>query len=417
LALFWAWAAHRLRNLIQTPLEEKWITDWYDSDKLVNNIVQNLATTFGRKEAMETIAQGLKNSIRIKFARIMLLDKEINSYVLQDKAEGEDDLAANQPLIEYLNKEGNLAHYANLRLQLKSATKEYPYLRNTLLLPIFSTDILEGLILLGPKISEDPYNDKDLMLFRTIITQATMVLDRIKPYEKIKADFDANQKKLYDTERLLARSERIASLANLIREYNHEIKTPLTVMRSELALLPKDLKLDEFKKTMTDAIRRADDIVESTLRLSEPKKRQEIELNLNEIIESVLKMLPPSGVHVDKQLGKIPVVKGDNDDLQTVFINLFKNANEAMERGGDLKIKTYVDKENNVIVEVADTGVGIAPENMEKIYEPFFSTHVTKGRGLGLSIVFRIVREHNGQVTVDSKVGQGTTFRLTFKST
>jgi len=374
LALFWALAAHRLRALIQTPLEEKWITDWYNSDKLINHIATRLIPVLAKEEAFKIIAEELKSAIKIK-------NIEIRS--------GQQDI------------------------DLKDITQT----KTGLIIPLSSSEGLEGALILGQKTSEDSYNEKDLTIFRTIMVQAMAIFDRIRPYEKIKKDFEANQKKLYDTERLLARSERIASLANTIREYNHEIKTPLSIIRGEAALLvkePRDPKyLEWFKDLVYEQVDRANDIVESTLRLSTPKERKEISLNLNDVMDGALKLFPLAGVHLEKELGALPAISGDPEDLQLVFINLFKNAVEAMPDGGTLRLKSYwlkTGEESFAVAEIADTGAGIPPENLDRIFEPFFSSHVTKGRGLGLSIVFRVIREHLGRIEVKSEVGQGSTF-------
>jgi len=374
LALFWALAAHRLRAFIQTPLEEKWITDWYDSDKLINHIATRLIPVLAKEEAFKIIAEELKSAIKIKNIEIRSGQQEID---------------------------------------LKDITQT----KTGLIIPLSSSEGLEGALILGQKTSEDSYNEKDLTIFRTIMVQAMAIFDRIRPYEKIKKDFEANQKKLYDTERLLARSERIASLANTIREYNHEIKTPLSIIRGEAALLvkePRDPKyLEWFKSLVYEQVDRANDIVESTLRLSTPKERKEISLNLNDVMDGALKLFPLTGVHLEKELGALPPVSGDPEDLQLVFINLFKNAVEAMPDGGTLRLKSYWQKtgeESFAVAEIADTGAGIPPENLDRIFEPFFSSHVTKGRGLGLSIVFRVIREHLGSIEVKSEVGKGSAF-------
>ncbi|MGB9613346.1 MAG: ATP-binding protein [Candidatus Margulisiibacteriota bacterium] len=300
------------------------------------------------------------------------------------------------------------------------AVKELTFLGEDLVIPC----LLEGrpiaIIVLGKKLSEDEYTTEDLQLLQTLASQTAVAIDHTRTYEEIKRDFEANQKKLYETERLLARSERIASLANLIREYNHEIKTPLAIIRNELALMPDDPELVSFKGKMIKAMNRIKDIVENTLRLSDVSRREKIEVNINEIIEESLTLFPPSGVRVVKELGVLPKMLGDPEDLKMVFMNLIKNAVEAMPQGGELKIKSYPlieEGHTRIMVEVSDTGVGIPAENLDKIFEPFFSTHVTKGRGLGLSIVFRIVREHGGEIKVESQLGKGTTFRLVFPLT
>ena len=382
LALFWAAAAHRLRDFIQTPLEEKWITGWYSSDKLINRIAMALVPVMEREPALKVIANELKDTIKIKEIQIVAVREDLRE------------------------------------LHSKGLIKDIQSNKNGVTIPLFSSEGLEGVLILSPKTSEDPYDEKDLTVFKTIMIQAMAIFDRIRPYELIKKEFEANQKKLYDTERILARSEKIAALANLIREYNHEIKTPLGIMRSTIELLPgqpADLKDMSFKKELIGLIERADDIVESTLRLSRPKERHEEILNLNDIIEKALKLMPVSGVHLVKEMGTLPMILGDQDDLQIVFVNLIKNAGEAMPEGGNLTIKTYPGTDDNlpiVIAEVTDTGVGIPDENKEKIFEPFFSTHVTKGRGLGLSIVFRIIREHLGRIEVKSQPGKGSIFKV-----
>jgi signal transduction histidine kinase len=290
-----------------------------------------------------------------------------------------------------------------------------------LVIPCIFRGRLIALILLGGKLSEEAYSDEDLRLLKDMANHSAIALDHARTYEEISKDFDANQKKLYDTERLLARSEKIASMANLVQEYNHQVKTPLSIIRGRIETLFDKTRDEEYLKSMQalllEQVDRANYIVESTLRLSRPHERQETELDMTKLIEEALHLFPPSGVSVVKELQPGLTIKGDREDLETVFINLFKNAVEAMPRGGELKITTYAGEENGsplACATVADTGVGIPPENLEKIFEPFFSTSVTKGRGLGLSIVFRIVREHLGSIDIESQVGKGTKFILKF---
>jgi signal transduction histidine kinase len=375
LSLLWAWTASRLRAFIQTPLEEKWITDFYDSDKLINQIATKLTPVIEKAEAFKIVADELKSSIKIK----------------------------------------------NIDVKFGRQEADYTDITRTktgLVIPLSSSEGLEGVLIVGQKVSEDPYNEKDLTIFRTIMVQAQAILDRIRPYEKIKLEFEANQKKLYDTERLLARSERIASMASLIQEYNHEIRTPITIMAGKLSALPDDpTAIADFKglkELLLKQIYRASDIVDTTTRLSQPKERSEVAVDLNGVIEEALKLNLPAGIKLAKELSSpLPEVRGDAEDLKLVFVNLIKNAREAMEDKGEIKIVTKKD-DDSVRVDISDTGPGIPKENLEKIFEPFFSTHVTKGRGLGLSTVFRIVREHLGSIEVNSQPGLGAKFTLKF---
>jgi hypothetical protein len=110
----------------------------------------------------------------------------------------------------------------------------------------------------------------------------------------------------------------------------------------------------------------------------------------------------------------VPVMRGNAGKLQQVFLNLFLNARDAMPSGGTLSVRTWA-ASGFIHVEIADTGQGIQPENLARIYDPFFTTKAAKkGTGLGLSITYGIVHEHSGVIEVDSNIGQGTCFRLEF---
>jgi signal transduction histidine kinase len=118
----------------------------------------------------------------------------------------------------------------------------------------------------------------------------------------------------------------------------------------------------------------------------------------------------------DELTAQLPPIQGNAGRLQQVFLNLFLNAKDAMPRGGTLKIATYNGDGLNVVV--SDTGSGIAQENIQRIYDPFFTTKTRpgerRGTGLGLSVTYGIIQEHAGKISVESHPGAGTTFYLEF---
>jgi hypothetical protein len=121
----------------------------------------------------------------------------------------------------------------------------------------------------------------------------------------------------------------------------------------------------------------------------------------------------PTAVSLEIQ-EPLPRIRGNAGQLQQVFLNLYLNARDAMERGGSLEIRAW-EGGRGVQVEIADTGPGIAPENLRRIYDPFFTTKAArKGTGLGLSVTYGIVRDHGGLIEVSSKPGEGTKFQLDF---
>jgi len=164
---------------------------------------------------------------------------------------------------------------------------------------------------------------------------------------------------------------------------------------------------------------RAAKIVNGLLNLSRPGPTgsDRTHTDLNAVITDVVSLLEHQfevgSVKVRRDLSPAPVtVRGIEHQLQQVFLNLFLNARDAMPSGGWLSVTTRVEG-GRAIAEVADTGSGIPPEQLSRIYDPFFTTKaIGRGTGLGLSITYGIVREHDGQIHVDSAVGQGTRFTV-----
>jgi two-component system NtrC family sensor kinase len=118
-------------------------------------------------------------------------------------------------------------------------------------------------------------------------------------------------------------------------------------------------------------------------------------------------------VKLKKDLGRnLPQIKGNQHNLQQVFLNIFLNAIQSMPDGGELKVRSYV--ENSAIkIDIIDTGVGISPENKEKIFVPFFTTKpVGEGTGLGLSVSYGIIRQHHGEISIESELGHGSKFSI-----
>jgi signal transduction histidine kinase len=188
-------------------------------------------------------------------------------------------------------------------------------------------------------------------------------------------------------------------------------------------MLAKQISGDEQKAPLLEKIARqtfrASEIVNSLLNFSRTSPTEFVSVDLNKVVRETLALmehqLTKSGVTATLTLDeKLPRIKGSPGKLQQVFLNLFLNARDAMERGGVLAIHTSA-HEGQVLVTVADSGAGIARENLEKIFDPFFTTKgAKKGTGLGLSVSYGIVREHGGNIEVQSEIGTGTRFELSF---
>jgi hypothetical protein len=165
---------------------------------------------------------------------------------------------------------------------------------------------------------------------------------------------------------------------------------------------------------------RATNIVNNLLNFSRTGSATEFtEVDTAEVLDDTLQLLEPQLRHhqieiVRAYVSEAPRVFGNGGKLQQVFTNLLLNARDAIPDGGSITISTFSHDRDSVTVEIADTGIGISAENVPKIYDPFYTTKgVGRGTGLGLAVTYGIVQEHSGHITVESKPGQGTIFRIT----
>ena len=217
-------------------------------------------------------------------------------------------------------------------------------------------------------------------------------------------------------------SEKMASLGLLAAGVAHEVNTPLTGISSYTQMLLQGADADDPTTKVLEKIERqtfrAAKIVNGLLNLARPAQVDSGPVDINGVVNDVLSLLEhqfkTGSIQVRKELASSsPIVQGIEYKLQQVFLNLFLNARDAMPKGGWLSISTKVGTDEATI-EVADTGSGIPPDHLSRIYDPFFTTKdIGKGTGLGLSITYGIVQEHGGTITCDSSPGHGTRFTLT----
>ncbi|HEY9165617.1 MAG TPA: ATP-binding protein [Candidatus Kryptonia bacterium] len=236
---------------------------------------------------------------------------------------------------------------------------------------------------------------------------------------------DVTQLKQYELE--LRQTEKLSFIGQISAGIAHEIGTPLNIILGNAEFLMMDMKsgerdYDELRMIVGETNRIAK-LIQQLLDFARPKRMRAKPVSINEEIQNVLQLLKnqldKSSIELRLVLDDtLPFVFGDAAQLQEVFVNLIVNSIHSMERGGILTISTRgnVRREDNTIeVSIADTGCGIPAENLQKIFNPFFTTkEVGKGTGLGLAIAQRIVQDHKGTISVESEVDKGTIFKLTF---
>ncbi len=228
---------------------------------------------------------------------------------------------------------------------------------------------------------------------------------------------------LRDTQRELLHKEKLASMGQLAAGVAHELNNPLgTILLFSDVLYkdaPENTQQREDIKLIIEEAQRCKVIVADLLNFARQQEvmSQETELHalIDEIISKIVEQPAFKYVRFVRDFSKdIPIIRADPDQLQQVFINLFVNSADAMEGKGTITVSSRRLDKDKIEVRVSDTGAGIQPENLDKLFTPFFTTKPAgKGTGLGLAIVYGIVKMHRGQIHLESQPGQGTTFTIT----
>jgi two-component system NtrC family sensor kinase len=258
----------------------------------------------------------------------------------------------------------------------------------------------------------------------------TIALPKRDEIGMLAQSFNAMTQKLSEAQRQVYQAEKLAAVGQLAAGVAHEINNPLTgVLSYSSFLLKRAADKPEFKEDLEVIVReteRCRGIVKGLLDFARPSPPEKHPSDVNEIVERAIRIvhaqLSAHRVEVQKHLpAGLPTVNADANQIQQIIVNLLLNANDAIgEDGGTVALATTLKTPDGVAeaesreieISVSDTGCGIPEAQIERLFEPFFSTKGRKGTGLGLAVAWGIVEKHNGRIEVESEVGKGTTFRV-----
>jgi signal transduction histidine kinase len=297
------------------------------------------------------------------------------------------------------------------------------HVRCRLAIPLLNRGRLIAFALLqseSPTESADAWNVEFLM---AVAQSAANALDSLLAHEDLR-----------QSQALMRRTDRLRSLETMAGGFAHEIRNPLTSIKTFIQLTPErkdDAEfIREFGHVVLDDVHRIERLIQEILDYTRYMAPQTTEEDVNGIVSSCLYFIEVKarsrGIEIEKKLSPgLPRVMLDQQQIKQVLLNMFLNAIDAMgERGGTLRVGTGVgpplEGTTAVQIDIEDTGRGISAENLEHIFDPFFTTKhesaENEGTGLGLSIAHQIIREHRGSIHVRSTEGVGTAFRINLPS-
>ncbi|HGE73264.1 TPA: hypothetical protein ENX78_20710, partial [Candidatus Poribacteria bacterium] len=281
---------------------------------------------------------------------------------------------------------------------------------------------------LGERSNKSIYFEEDISFLKTIMTQSAIAIQNVNLHRQV------------------VNMEKLSFLGKLSAELAHEIKNPLVTIKTAFEFLMSDQseqKINEdFRNFVGLALQetnRINDLIKQLLNLGRSLPPKFEWFNINQVIDDTILLLKPSIIEKEIEINDLRgdhqiEIYADRDQLKQVFLNIGQNAIEAMRKGGRLTIEVIPDfgsdessEENNVYpekiadnpylksskltIKISDTGKGMSRDELENIFEPFYTGKIS-GTGLGLAIVNNIIKEHNGNIKVDSIEGLGTTFTL-----
>ncbi|MFH1422452.1 MAG: response regulator [Planctomycetota bacterium] len=273
----------------------------------------------------------------------------------------------------------------------------------------------------------DTFTNTDLNIAVVFVSQIAQAIENSFLYESLEKKIQLLQeayKSLQETKDRLVQSEKLAAIGELVAGVSHELNNPLTAVISYADLFQNADCNEEIRNALSRIKFNADrcrKIIQNLLQFARRRKSSKKELNINTVVTQSLSLLEyelkVSSVEIVKQLDdNIPTVLADEQQIMQVFINIINNAWYALshkEGRRCLTISTEAVKDS-VVIKIADTGPGITKKNLSKIFDPFFTTKgIGEGTGLGLSISYGIIKEHNGEITAESKMRHNTTFTIT----
>jgi signal transduction histidine kinase len=297
----------------------------------------------------------------------------------------------------------------------KACTLTGPDTRSLLAVPLTYRGTIIGAIAAVNKIGGG-FDAHDQELLNSLSGSTAIAIENARLYQaerELRMLVEQSQMQLVQTEKLAATGRLAASLA-------HEINNPLQAIHNSLQLMLsfqlETQEQHEYLQIADEEIERLMNLVSSILEFARPPQREMRATNLNDVVERVLalagKYLQHRRVAVKRAFAPdLPSVVVAPDELEQVFINLVLNAVDAMPEGGTLRVASWQSEDDRLAVAFSDTGHGIAPDDIERVFEPFFSTR-EDGTGLGLTVSHNVIERHGGEIVVESTLDQGTTFTV-----
>jgi len=446
-----------LRKKVQTFIDQLFFRGRYDYHQLLQNISGEMASLRNYDQIKHFLLESIMTALQVTNISIYLFDDEKECF--ERFTDRDASVAApcgltvdrTHPVVALLEAHKGPFNQSLIdRTSIKNSDKQkilelFDDTQAVLLVPLISKERLIGMIELGQKKSGQLFVQEDMELLSTIANQSVTAFDNARMYQALEkmnlelerkveertADLYRALQEKERTQQQLIQSESLAAIGQLVAGTAHELNNPLAgasslVQTSIEAIREWNVEknarneIEEDLRFSLKELQRAGDIVRSLLDLSRQTQTYMEPVPINAAIDDALRILYNQykylNVDIDKRYDeRLPDIQGNFANLGQVFINVIKNAIQALPDGkGKITIDTRHQQDTDrVIINIEDSGMGIAEEHLKDIFKPFFTTkEVGLGTGLGLYISHEIITRHGGSILIRSKSGRGTVVRI-----
>lgn len=291
--------------------------------------------------------------------------------------------------------------------------------RSMICVPLVLRDHCIGALQVLNKRAGKRFTRNDLELLTSMSQLIAVAMENANLYRRLQERFELTEEELKKTQGKLIRSERLAAMGHLVQGVAHEIRNPVMTIggfaqriRREIG---EDNRLTQYTEIIVEETARLENLVQKVRQLAEVQSSSlvlgDAEMAVSEAAQRIAPLAERQGVTLRKETpGELPPILMDRIQLVTALYNVLENALESMSEGGSLVLKAVLE-DHAILISVADTGCGIDPHALEALYDPFV-TSKARGAGLGLTMVYQIITNHNGEIKIHSELKKGTTVEI-----
>ena len=291
--------------------------------------------------------------------------------------------------------------------------------RSMICVPLIRRGKTIGALQVLNKKSGDLFTQIDVELLTSMSQQIAVAMENARLYRRLEKKFELNARELKTAQDKLIRSERLVAMSHLVQGVAHEIRNPVTTIggfaRRIKKILKRDPEVDKYLNAILEESERLESLVrqvhEYTSVLAATLALDDIRATLHEVVNKFEPMAQQQGVSLVTKIDEsLPLTRMASSQIMTALSNIMENALEAMPNGGELVLEAK-QRNSQLFIKILDTGYGIRQEYLNSVYDPLFSSK-THGAGLGLAVVYQIVKNHDGEITIQSQEGKGTSVTI-----